>query len=222
MGTDKAWDESSDEEDGGLKEAFAAQEHNFPALGDGGKTKTAAVAPSASTATTATNAASLKESPVMKAFREDSGQGLDIPDGTEADLTARITSPPAAADVPETAAARQKPSDGAWRSAKVAIQSATSNPPPRTGPSARGRGRGIPGGPGPTIGSEGAGRGTRPPAEPSKPTADEPRVRKEVRVRGGGPNDVSSLAARVRGLVLENQTSRSGTRKADEKPDAQA
>ncbi|ORX38681.1 hypothetical protein BD324DRAFT_621921 [Kockovaella imperatae] len=41
-------------------------------------------------------------------------------------------------------------------------------------------------------------------AEPPKPTS-EPRVRKEVKIRQGGVNDIGSLASRVRSLVLENQ-----------------
>lgn len=45
---------------------------------------------------------------------------------------------------------------------------------------------------------------------PAPPPAPEPRVRKEVKVREGGMNDMSSLANRLRGLVLENQKADGG------------
>lgn len=59
-----------------------------------------------------------------------------------------------------------------------------------------------------------AGSGTRgekskpPGAAPSKP---EPRVRKEVRVREGGATDLSSLASRVKNLVIANTTNTGGS-----------
>lgn len=53
-----------------------------------------------------------------------------------------------------------------------------------------GRGRGRPGG---AAGNE------------VKPAPPEPRVRKEVKVREGGANDISKLADRVRNLVIQNQ-----------------
>lgn len=43
---------------------------------------------------------------------------------------------------------------------------------------------------------------------PPKPAAPEPRVRKEVRVKQGGANDVSSLASRVKNLVLDSASPR--------------
>ena len=43
---------------------------------------------------------------------------------------------------------------------------------------------------------------------PPKPSAPEPRVRKEVRVKQGGANDLSSLASRVKNLVLDSATPR--------------
>ena len=50
------------------------------------------------------------------------------------------------------------------------------------------------------------------PRLPVKPTP-EVRVRKEVRVREGGANDLSSLAARVKHLVVENQKTGSSKEK---------
>ena len=40
---------------------------------------------------------------------------------------------------------------------------------------------------------------------PKAPPDPEPRVRKDVKIRQGGANDMSSLASRVKNLVLENQ-----------------
>lgn len=61
-----------------------------------------------------------------------------------------------------------------------------------------------------------------PAAPPPKP---EPRVRKEVRIRQGGANDIGSLADRVKNLVLENgggRTASPRTRKTEAKSDATA
>jgi hypothetical protein len=58
----------------------------------------------------------------------------------------------------------------------------------------------------------GKGAATKPGAGPTgtdsgaTKASQEPRTRKEVRVREGGANDVSSLAARVRNMVIANQT----------------
>ena len=41
--------------------------------------------------------------------------------------------------------------------------------------------------------------------EPDAVPVHEPRVRKEIRVREGGGNDMSSLASRVKNLVIDNQ-----------------
>lgn len=48
---------------------------------------------------------------------------------------------------------------------------------------------------------------SKPSPKPSLPNKalSEPRIRKEVKVREGGANDIGSLAARVKNLVIENQ-----------------
>ncbi|GFZ49336.1 hypothetical protein JCM24511_07456 [Saitozyma sp. JCM 24511] len=81
------------------------------------------------------------------------------------------------------------------------------HPPPASQPQSRnttskgksqaGKGAATKPGAGPT------GTGTNPGATKA---SEEPRTRKEVRVREGGANDLSSLAARVRNMVIANQT----------------
>ena len=48
-----------------------------------------------------------------------------------------------------------------------------------------------------------------------KPTVPEPRVRKEVRIRQGGANDLGSLASRVKNLVLDSTAQRQPKEKRD-------
>ena len=58
-------------------------------------------------------------------------------------------------------------------------------------------------------------------ATPATPATPEPRVRKEHKVKQGGANDLSSLASRVKNLVLDSATPRktgSGPSKAPKEP----
>jgi len=93
--------------------------------------------------------------------------------------------------------------DSSWR--KANSTSAPNNPKPN-GNKSNGKGKGN------------GGLELLPSTKAIPPVQPEPRVRKEVRVRQGGANDLSSLASRVRGLVLENEKGRNSPKKPSGEP----
>jgi hypothetical protein len=168
-----------DEEGGGLGEGPSEME--FPPLSNG-EGSNAAPPTSATTSPTA--------------LEEQAAPSTEI-----------LTPPPSSAEVPETAAEQRS--------------TPTTESPSRSSPS-KPQPAALPSKPHPIQGGRNGPVGLAnppPPASqkknarsrlPSKPTptpppAPEPRVRKEVRVREGGANELSSLAARVKNLVVENQ-----------------
>ncbi|ORY35371.1 hypothetical protein BCR39DRAFT_509125 [Naematelia encephala] len=120
--------------------------------------------------------------------------------------------------------------DGPWRTVQSQSPLTTNPPPVASTASRQSKPHPIQGGrkgpiglahPPPVSSSSSLPKSTKKSSTPKIKTqtppasAPEPRVRKEIRVRQGGANDLTSLASRLKNIVLENQKTGSRDRRKE-------
>lgn len=235
----KAWDEESSDEDEGLAEAFAKAdlEHKhekeevgqpaseaFPPLGGGvtSSSKTDDQAIAAGPNDTSINPSSSAQTPVasLSSSRKDTKpaqKSHPIQGGRNGPIGLAFPPPIEAAKPKTPPPATRSEAASTWRSAQLSVPDEPSTSTYTTTPEAeakiqaRNQARSASSTKAKPPPKSNGTRREKPAAKP-EPPKPEPRVRKEVRIRQGGANDIGSLASRVKNLVLETSSPRASPR----------